>query len=430
MTNYHVRLSVVGSRHDEVKAGLDMDALERQFLGPYRAGGPITINGRTVQISDVERIRVSASDESIEQLIERLRLEDRDSPSVVIGGPSYAWRAAARAKNVTDQFITGPPGQLDGGAVPDILEANGHPLPEASHVVTGIGDPNSVFIVSGRDALTVGAVVAVLRAFGLRIVEWEHAVAKTGLPNPYVGDVVAAGLRMAGAAVVILTPDDLVRLRDDLIRDNDEPAEREVRGQARPNVYYEAGIADTLGRDRTVIVEIGNVKSFSDTAGRHVVRYDGTAGKRNALADRLRIAGLEVDTSGTDWLSVGDLASLPAIENGGMTLGTRVAQGDRELLKVAIDSLLAEYEALRARSSHSDLSDREEESMQLVFRAQALFDSSLAGTSYAEELGRAKGRSTHERVVVVAAALKAVHAEVVVGETALSASADPPVEVR
>jgi hypothetical protein len=34
---------------------------------------------------------------------------------------------------------------------------------------------------------------------------------------------------------------------------------------------HEAGIADTLGRERTVIIEIGNVQSFSDAVGRHVV---------------------------------------------------------------------------------------------------------------------------------------------------------------
>jgi hypothetical protein len=37
----------------------------------------------------------------------------------------------------------------------------------------------------------------------------------------------------------------------------------------------------------------------SDAAGRHVVRYDGTPGKRHAFAERLRLAGLIVDTQGT-----------------------------------------------------------------------------------------------------------------------------------
>jgi hypothetical protein len=98
-------------------------------------------------------------------------------------------------------------------------------------------------------------------------------------------------------------------LRGDLLRDDDGPYERGYLGQARPNVFYEAGIADGLGRERTIIVEVGRVKPFSDVAGRHVLRFDGSPGRRNALAERLRIAGLDPDTSGTDWLNTGDVTS-------------------------------------------------------------------------------------------------------------------------
>src|SRR5216684_6230176 len=130
----------------------------------------------------------------------------------------------------------------------------------------------------------------------LRVVEWTHAVLRTGVPNPYTGDVVATGLRMADAAIVIITPDDVVKLRSDLLYEDDGEIERTIHGQARPNVIYEAGYADALGRNRTLIIEIGKSKPFSDIAGRNTLRYDGSPAKRNALAQRLRIAGLEPDT--------------------------------------------------------------------------------------------------------------------------------------
>jgi hypothetical protein len=55
-----------------------------------------------------------------------------------------------------------------------------------------------------------------------------------------------------------------------------------------------------------VIVQVGNVKPFSDIQGRHVVRLNNDAARRKEIADRLRTAGCSVDESGDDWLSVGN----------------------------------------------------------------------------------------------------------------------------
>jgi predicted nucleotide-binding protein len=306
MTYYHVRISEVGNRRDEVKLDLDEEALERQFLHPYRSGTAITINGKTIPMDRLERIRINGGEADGKALISEVKRRDAASSVAVLGGPSLEWRAAALAEDVTDQFITGPPGEQARQAEP--LRASRSVTSPAETRQGPAG--NTVFVVTGRDTPITAAITSFLRSLGLRVVEWEHAVAKTGVPNPYVGDVVEEGLRMADAALVILTPDDIVRLRDDLLRDDDPEPERELRGQARPNVFYEAGFADALGRDRTVIVEVGRPKSFTDVTGRHVVRYDGSAPMRNTLAARLRVAGLDVDTSGQEWLSVGNLSEL------------------------------------------------------------------------------------------------------------------------
>jgi predicted nucleotide-binding protein len=291
VTYFHVRITVKGEPHDETKLDLDEDGLERGYLAPYRDGTPITVNGRSIPMEKVARIRISASEDSGDVLIRFVNEERSNSRIGIVGGPSIAWRAAAEAADVTDQYITGPPGQ-----------------PSGKTQLTGPGDGRSVFVVAGRDNTAVGAVLAFIRTLGLRVVEWEQAVARTGLPNPYVGDVVLAGMKMADATLVLLTPDDIVQLREDLLLDDDGPQERAYAAQARPNVFYEAGIADGLGRERTVIVEVGRVKPFTDVAGRHVLRLDGSPGRRNALVERLRSAGLEPETSGTDWLTAGDIA--------------------------------------------------------------------------------------------------------------------------
>lgn len=301
MDFYHVRVSIRGRNRDEVKNNMMLDELEDTFLAGYRSTRGVTLNGSHFPPDQIERVRVSRSSEPAGHLIADLKEEDRRSPVVAIGGPSYEWRAAARAADVTDQFITGPPGEGDSESpMNDALPASGS-------TIDGPGSKDTVFLIYGRDSEASHAVKDFLRSLGLRVIEWDHVVARVGVPNPYVGDVVAEGLRMADVAVVLLTPDDVVSLRSDLLWDVDDDNEREFRGQPRPNVIYEAGFADALGRERTLFVEVGPVKSFSDIFGRLVIRYDGSSSIRHTFSERLRIAGLNVDKGGTDWLTRGDV---------------------------------------------------------------------------------------------------------------------------
>jgi predicted nucleotide-binding protein len=246
---------------------------------------------------------VSRSHERSALIMDRLRREDRLAYVATGDGPSLEWRAADRATDVTGQFITGPPG----------TDAPANTL----NVPTGPGDKRSIFIVSGRGSETA-ALSAMLRAVDLRIIEWEQAVERTGSPTPYIGDVVLTGLQLADAVLVVLTPDDLVLLRPDLLGKRDGPIERTLQGQARPNVFYEAGIADAYGQQRTVIVEMGPAKPFSDISGRSIVPYDGSAEQRHVLIRRLRHAGLEPNISGTAWLRAGDVK--PSIKKAGQAI--------------------------------------------------------------------------------------------------------------
>ena len=403
--HYHVRVSVTDQQHDEVKTDLTAEELDQQFLAPYREGRPITVLGKTIQLADVQRIRVSSSDEPASQLIEEIKALDRTSSIVRMGGPGYSWRAAARAQDVTDQFITGPPGE--GGS---LRGAENEPVPS---VAPEDGPGLKVFVVAGRDNELIDAVVAFLRALGLQVVEWEHAVAKTGLPNPYIGDVVDAGLKMAQAAVVLLTPDDLVQLRPDLVRDKDGPDERELRGQARPNVYYEAGIADAIGRGRTVLVEIGPIKSFSDVSGRHVVRYDGSPAMRNAFAERLRVAGLDVNTTGSSWLQVGEIDPIIGDHTTGPmpSVASSVVTASKESVVVSIDSIVDDYETEKRRSDYIDMSDLPDETLSLIMRAQALITSAVPSSTYTSEAERVADQAPHIRLPVLIAILRAVRTE-------------------
>ena len=166
-----------------------------------------------------------------------------------------------------------------------------------------------VFLVHGRDAANNDALRQFLRSIDLSIIEWEQAIRETGEPNPYVGDVIEAGIAQADAVVVLLTPDDVVRLRDDLVLDSDGDAEIHTSGQPRPNVIYEAGLARAMAPDATILVAVEGVKIHSDIAGRHLVVLRDTPESRHTLASRLGGIGLAVNTTGQDWLSAGRFVS-------------------------------------------------------------------------------------------------------------------------
>ena len=167
---------------------------------------------------------------------------------------------------------------------------------------------NSVFVVHGRNESARVAVFSFLRALKLQPIEWNQAIRMTGGGAPYVGSILETVFREAVAVVVLFTPDDEARLRKKYRKSKEPSHEIDLTGQARANVLFEAGMA--LGRkpESTVLVQIGDVRPFSDVAGRHVVHLANTPTSRQELATKLANAGCNVDTSGTDWLSVGDFS--------------------------------------------------------------------------------------------------------------------------
>lgn len=171
---------------------------------------------------------------------------------------------------------------------------------------SGPKTPNAVFVVHGRDNNARSAMFTFLRAVGIKPIEWTSALGMSKKAAPYIGEILETAFARARAIVILMTPDDLAQMRHDLLLPSDKPYERMLTGQARPNVIFEAGMAFATHPDRTVIVQLGNVREFSDIAGRHVVHMSNDYAKRLELATKLSNAGCNVDTTGTDWVQAGN----------------------------------------------------------------------------------------------------------------------------
>jgi len=164
---------------------------------------------------------------------------------------------------------------------------------------------DTVMVVHGRDLSARDSMFQFLRALGLKPMEFQHGIARTKKGAPHIGEVVEAMFKGAKAVVVLLTPDDEARLRRRFLKASDPAYERRLTGQARANVLFEAGRAFGSHPNTTILVQVGEVRPFSDTAGVHVIRLGDDDASRNDLATRLKSAGCSVNTSGRDWLTVG-----------------------------------------------------------------------------------------------------------------------------
>jgi predicted nucleotide-binding protein len=175
----------------------------------------------------------------------------------------------------------------------------------------------TVFVVHGRDMVLRDSMFAFLRAIGLDPLEWEQAIrrARRGA-NPFVGDVIDEVMDQAQAVLVLFSPDDLVHLKDQFVdRKTERHTEGTAQGQARPNVLFEAGLAMGRHQEKTVLVEIGSVKRFSDIGGRHMLRFNGSPASRHDLVGRLRMLRCDLDVDGRrDWLDVGEFEPTPPIK--------------------------------------------------------------------------------------------------------------------
>ena len=98
---YQVTIKRKDSRAQEIEAlNLSRESLERRLLGPYREGSSITLNGISIQSSDLDGIRIVETQAEVSNFGGMRRV------SLDLGGFTYSHDE----RDVTNDFITGPPG--------------------------------------------------------------------------------------------------------------------------------------------------------------------------------------------------------------------------------------------------------------------------------------------------------------------------------
>ena len=295
---YHVNIERKSSGEETTKLDFSLEQLEERVLGPYRTGRPITIRGTSIDTNDIKQVTITHTEQDSASL--RPLAEQKRASSGIIRITPLEWDILKMGKDVTDSFIVASPGSEHDTE----LLSSEEPQPAA--------DAKEVFIVHGRNEEARIALFTFLSSIGLQPLVWNVAVQATGKGSPYIKEILDVAFARAHAVVVLFTPDDEARLREPFQASSDPPHESELTGQARPNVLFEAGMAMARNQDRTVLVELGDLRPFSDTAGLHAVHMNNSSQRRQDLAQRLQTAGCPVNLSGIEWHTIGDFEAAVA----------------------------------------------------------------------------------------------------------------------
>ncbi len=246
--------------------------VRERIVGPWERGEELVLNGEHWSSREVQII-----------------LRETEGPTSGRDSLTVWNNLGVNAIDRTDELLTRPAGSA-----------------VASERVEFAEDRRKVMVVLGRNGEIGRALFTFLRAIDLRPLEWTALVGAANSGAPYIGQVLDAAFAQAQAVVVLSTPDDIAYLRPELVPDEDPEQEAVPMGQARPNVFYEAGMAMGRFPTRTIFIDVGAMRLASDLGGIHVVRMDEGSTCRRDLAQRLERAGCEVNTEGSDWLTAGD----------------------------------------------------------------------------------------------------------------------------
>ncbi len=290
---YHIRILLPKEMQSRYKLDVTEKILMKRIVTPYKNGQSFTLSGKTIAPTDIKEIQIVRTEKSSEELMPSIRAKiqaDQEASGVGAAIPDEYY-LMEHGTDVTDELLTQPP-----------KSSSDKQAQEVSNTVTS---DREVFVVHGRNDKINKAMFDFLHSIDLKPTEWAKAIQLTGKSAPYVGQVLDAALPNAQAVIVLLTPDDIVYLRESLRHQNDPPYESEPTPQARPNVLFEAGMAMGRRPERTIIVQIGNLRPFSDISGIHLINIDSSTSWRKDMANRLQSAGCAVDLSGTEWLTAG-----------------------------------------------------------------------------------------------------------------------------
>ena len=272
---YHVRITLKSNRtFDEVKLDLTRGTLIERFIKPYESGHPIITSGKTIDVLDIERLKINKTRDSSATLLPIIRARRKASKSIALG-ISDEWYVTDEGVDVTDDLIKGSPCYKK-----EVIKMIG------SKSNLQIQNSDKIFIVHGHDEEMKQTVARIVEKLDLKpiILHEQPNGGKTIIEKfeTHSNDV--------SFAIVLLSPDDKGYTVDSFPDDG--------KFRARQNVILELGyFIGKLGRDRVFVLHknSSNFELPSDILGVIYTPYDSNW--KFELVKELHACGYEVDAN-------------------------------------------------------------------------------------------------------------------------------------
>lgn len=266
----------------EIKSNLnDLDEIRTKYIEPYEVGKPILINGRTIPIDHIKRLRIFQSQISAEILEQqeeaRREAAERDSNILVVGVYFNDLKAAIlKQTELTDDLIK----YAKSTKKTDIK------LTTKTKAVA----PSKVFIVHGRDNALIHEVQNFLYKLSLEgIVLNQHLNQGRTIIQKLLD---LASDPQVGFGIVLYTPDDLGQISKELEQTS------EMAARARQNVIFEHGLLiGTLGMSKVVAIKKSDqfLEMPNDLSGVIYEQYDASGSWQYRIAKEMKAQGYDID---------------------------------------------------------------------------------------------------------------------------------------
>ncbi|MDW3191646.1 MAG: nucleotide-binding protein [Cytophagales bacterium] len=169
-----------------------------------------------------------------------------------------------------------------------------------------ISQNHSIFLIHGRNDGIKKQLAILLNKLKINYKDWSSYLDTIKKSAPLTTEILDTAFKEATIFLVLLTPDDEVRLNPNFLNSNDSLEEQNIRLQARPNVIFEAGMAYGRNPNTTIFIKVGNPSLFTDIEGKHVITLSNDVSSKFELVKTLENLGCEADTSQTDWMNFGN----------------------------------------------------------------------------------------------------------------------------